>query len=176
MAAVIGAHEQLGQRELDWTSSTIRSASSGLSTQTRMVSRALGARSPQHIQTGAVAVIDLEAELAGGLDHLDIVVDDGDVHVARQQRLGDDLGEAAEADDQDALAQTLGLVDTLQRQDVPGHEPVGQQHPHRGQRHRQDDDGGQDGGGAGVEQAGGQGRSHTGRRRTRRPRPSGPRA
>jgi hypothetical protein len=113
VAAVVGADEQLGQGEglLDHRDDLIGDL--GLVDADEDGLRLLGPGRAQHIEPRAVAVIDLEAEFAGGLDHLDVHVDDGDVDVAGQQRLGHDLGEAAETDDQDPLAQVLGMIDAL---------------------------------------------------------------
>jgi hypothetical protein len=108
----------------------------------------LGARGAQRVQPGAVAVIDLEAELRGGLDHLDVVLDDRDVHVAGQQRLGHDLGEPAEADDQHLAAQVareIHPVGALGRQRLARHQPAQHQGRQRRQGHGQDDDGRQHG-------------------------------
>ncbi len=91
----------------------MRSATSGLSTQTRIALGVSGARGAQHVEPGAVAVIDLEPEIAGGPDHLDVGVDDRHVDALGQQRLGNDLGEAAEADEQHAAVQVGGVVDAV---------------------------------------------------------------
>ena len=77
--------------------------------------RPAGAGGMQNVQPRAVAVIDLEAEIGGRLDHLDVVVDDRHVDAAQQQRLADDLAETAEADDQHAAGQSVGDVDAFER-------------------------------------------------------------
>ena len=77
--------------------------------------RPAGAGGMQDVEPRAVAVIDLEAEIGRGLDHLDVIVDDRDVDAAQQQRLADDLAETAEADDQHAAGQPVGDVDAFQR-------------------------------------------------------------
>ena len=82
--------------------SAMMTAASPLSTQISDRFGAPGAGGVQNVEARAVAVIDLEAEGRRRLDHLDVVVDDRDVDAARQQRLADDLAEAAEADDQHA--------------------------------------------------------------------------
>ncbi|KAG1522569.1 hypothetical protein G6F51_014591 [Rhizopus arrhizus] len=64
----------------------------------------------QHVQTRAITVVDLETDPRRALDHLHIVVDDGHIHVARQQRLAGNLAEAAKADQQHAAGQAVGLV------------------------------------------------------------------
>ena len=58
----------------------------------------------QDVEPRALAVIDLEAEGAGGLDHLDIVLNDREIEAARQQSLAGDMRETAEADHQDIAA------------------------------------------------------------------------
>ena len=93
----------------------MRSAASRLSTQTRIALRLAGAGGAQDVEPGAVAVVDLEAEVAGDADHLGVGVDDRDVDAAREQRLARDLAEAAEADDQHAAVQILGGIDALHR-------------------------------------------------------------
>ena len=77
--------------------------------------RPAGAGGVQDVEPRAVAVIDLEAEIGRGLDHLDVVVDDRDVDAAQQQRLAGDLAEAAEADDEHAAGQAVGDVDAVER-------------------------------------------------------------
>src|SRR5438067_10391297 len=58
------------------------------------------ARRAQHIEPGAVAVIDLEPEAGDTLEHLRIVVDGSDVDTFGKQALGDDLAEAPKTDNQ----------------------------------------------------------------------------
>ena len=72
--------------------------------------RLLEAGGAQHVEPRAVAVIDLEAEPAGDLDHLGIVVDGGDVDVLGEQVLRHDLAEAAEADHQHRAARAVEIV------------------------------------------------------------------
>ena len=79
-----------------------------------------GAGGMQDVEPRAVAVVDLEAEIGGRADHLDVDVDDRDVDAARQQRLAGDLAEAAEADDQHAAAQAVGDLDAVERLLVGG--------------------------------------------------------
>src|SRR5690606_28756491 len=67
----------------------------------------------ENVEPGAVSVIDLEAEVGGSLDHLDVVVDDGNLLAAQQQWLRGDLAETAEADDKYAAGQTVGHVDPV---------------------------------------------------------------
>ena len=57
----------------------MRVAAGGSSTQTTIACDVLGAGGVQHVEPRAVAVVDLEAEVARGSDHLDVVVDDRDV-------------------------------------------------------------------------------------------------
>src|SRR5690606_37266087 len=68
----------------------------------------------QNIEPRAVAVVDLEAEIGGGLDHFDVIVDDRDVDAAQQQGLADDLAEPAEADDEHAAVQPIRDLDAFQ--------------------------------------------------------------
>ena len=93
----------------------IVTAASPLSTQISTASARPGAGRVQYVEARAVAVIDLEAEGRRRLDHLDVVVDDRDVDAAQQQRLADDLAEAAEADDQHAAAEAVGEIDAVER-------------------------------------------------------------
>ncbi|GJE07820.1 hypothetical protein AOPFMNJM_3150 [Methylobacterium jeotgali] len=98
----------------------------------------------QHVEAGAVAVVDPEAEACGAADLVDILVDDGDADALRQQHLGQDLPEAAEADHQHPR---LGALDhvrggLLGGRAAPGEkrvEPLRRQRPdehgERGERH-----------------------------------------
>ena len=72
--------------------------------QIAMSRACVGAGGAQHVEPRAVAVIDLEAEAAGRLDHLGVVVDGGDVDAFGEQALRHDLAEAAEADEQHRAA------------------------------------------------------------------------
>ena len=64
----------------------------------------------QHVEPRAVAVIDLEAEAAGDLDHLGIEVDRGHVDILGEQVLRHDLPEAAEADHQHGAGRAVEIV------------------------------------------------------------------
>ena len=100
------------------------------------------ARGAQDVEPGAVAVIDLEAETGCLLNHLGIIVDGGDVDALRKQALGDDLPEAAKADDEHRAAcvrEIIGLAVGRPRE-APQHR-IGrcgnqrtQQHGHGGNR------------------------------------------
>lgn len=52
----------------------------------------------QHIQAGAVTVIDAQAETLRGADHVRVSIDDGDLGTACQQGLADHLADPAKAD------------------------------------------------------------------------------
>src|SRR3712207_8197175 len=52
----------------------------------------------------SIAIVDLPAEALGGLDHLHVVVDDGDVGALGQQQLADNLPEPPEADHEHGAA------------------------------------------------------------------------
>ena len=67
-------------------------------------------RGAQHVEPQAVAVIDLEAEPAGALDHLGVVIEGDDVDRFREQALRHDLPEAAEADDEGGAADLVEVV------------------------------------------------------------------
>ncbi len=99
------------------------------------------ARRAQDVEPGAVAVVDLEAEVAGRADHVDVGVDDRDVDVARQQRLAHHLAEPAETDDQHATGEARRLLDAVHRDRGLRQEAIEQQHHDRRERHRQDHDG-----------------------------------
>ena len=103
------------------------------------------ARRAQHVQARAIPVVDLEAEIAGGADHVDVRVDDRDVDVTRQQRLADHLPEAAEADDQYATGEARRLLDAVHRDGRARQEAIQQQHHDGREGHRQDHDGGHHG-------------------------------
>ena len=114
-AAVEGARQHRHQRELGLHQLGDADGGSRLVDADQHGARAAGAGGMQDVEPRAVAVIDLEAEIGGRLDHLDIVVDDRDVDAAQQQRLAGDLAEAAEADDQHAAGQPVGDLDAVQR-------------------------------------------------------------
>ena len=99
----------------------------------------------QDVEPLAVAEIDLEAEGGRDADHLGIIVDGGDGIAARQQRLADDLAEAAEADQQRGAGRVLRRLDAAGIDLDLRHQPVMDQHEQRRQQHRDDDDGGQHG-------------------------------
>ena len=77
--AVVGAHQQLRLRELRLGERHDAVGGVALVDADQDRPRLAGARGPQHIEPAAVAVIDLEAELAGDADHLGVDVDDRDV-------------------------------------------------------------------------------------------------
>ena len=64
----------------------------------------------QHVEPRAVAVVDLEAESPGDLDHVGVEVDRGHVDLLGEQVLRHDLPEAAEADDQHGAARAVEIV------------------------------------------------------------------
>ena len=104
MSAIVRAHEQFGVGELALDQIDDLIGDLGLFDADGDQARAAGTGGAQHIEAGAVAVIDLEAEAAGALDHLDVAIDDGHVHALGQEKLRDHLAEAAEADDQHRAA------------------------------------------------------------------------
>ncbi len=109
----------------------MRLVASSLSMQIA-ISRALSsARRAQHVEPRAVAVIDLEAEPAGDLDHLGIEIDRGHVDFLGEQILRHDLPEAAEADDQHGAACSVEIVGLAFRR---AREPAQQALGHFGER------------------------------------------
>ncbi|AJQ85520.1 hypothetical protein ATY48_10350 [Xanthomonas oryzae pv. oryzae] len=88
------------------------------------------------------------------MHHLDVVVDDGHSHVARQQRLTGDLPEAPEADDQVAAGLPAGFFHAIQRDRRGRRQPPLQQHEQRRQCHRQHHDSGQAGGDLRIDDTG----------------------
>ena len=114
-AAVVGARQHRHQGKLGLHQLGYPDGGLGLVDADQHGPRAAGAGSMQYVQPRAVAIIDLETEIGGRLDHLDIIVDDRDVDAAQQQRLAGDLAEAAEADDQHAAGQAIGDVDAFER-------------------------------------------------------------
>ena len=113
-----------------------------------------GARRAQDVEPGAVAVIDLEAEAGGLLNHLGIVVDGGDVDALRQQALGDDLAEAAEADHQHRAARVGEIVGLAfgRPREAPQHR-IGERGDQRAQQHGHGGNRGEDAGLARIEHA-----------------------
>ena len=87
MAPVEGAGHDLGRRELGLDQFDDAIGDLGLVDADQDDLGLVRTRGPQRVQLGAVAIIDLEPELRGGLDHLDVVLDDRDVHIPRQQGL-----------------------------------------------------------------------------------------
>ena len=118
----------------------MRVAASCSSTQTATRLRVGGAGGVQDVEAGAVAVVDLEAELGGGLDHLDVGVDDRDAEAAGEQRLADHLADAAEADDEHVAGQVVRLVDAVGRDGARRAQAVVQDDDERRRDHRDDDD------------------------------------
>ena len=116
----------------------------------------------QHVQAGAIAVIDLETEFFRAADHVDVVVDDGHVHVARKQRLAHHLAEAAEANDQHAAAQVIRFLHPVHRRLYLGRETLKHDHEQRRQHHRQNHDGSEVGVDCGIDdlRAGRRGKQH----------------
>ena len=114
MAAVEGADEELGERELglddlDDAVGLLRLVDAD---EDRL--GAAGAGGAQHVEPGAVAIVDLEAEAGGGPDHVGVGIDDRDVDLAGEQRLARHLAEAAEADDQRLAGEAVRLVDAVE--------------------------------------------------------------
>ena len=72
--------------------------------------RLLEAGGAQHVEPRAVAVIDLEAEAAGDLDHVGIEIDGGHVDLLGEQILRHDLPETAEADHQHGGVRAVEVV------------------------------------------------------------------
>ena len=75
--------------------------------------RLLEAGGAQHVEPRAVAVIDLEAEAAGDLDHVGVEVDRRHVDPLGEQKLRHDLSEPAEADHQHGavrVGEVVGLA------------------------------------------------------------------
>ena len=110
VATVERAHEQRRRREFG--ANQIDDAVGGrLRVDAhRNQARLVGAGGAQDVEPRAVAVINLEAEPAGILDHLGIGIDGDDVDALGEQALGDDLAEAAETDQQDRAAGAVEIV------------------------------------------------------------------
>ena len=116
--------------------------------------RPAGAGGMQHVEPGAIAVINLETEVGGAGDHADVVVDDRHVHAAGQQGLARHLAEATEADHEHAALQAVRRFHARQRgRHRPEQQPLNHQHHQRREHHRQHHDGRQVGMGPRVEQA-----------------------
>ncbi len=103
--AIVGAHEgaglpEIGVNELDDLER--RLAAVDADADHLRLPRPGG---PQHVEAGAVAVIDAEPEPAGIADPADVVVDHRDVDPVGEQNLVDHLPEAPEPDDEDAARQ-----------------------------------------------------------------------
>ena len=116
--------------------------------------RLAGARGAQYVEPGTVAVIDLEPEPRGVLNHFGIVVDGGDVDILGQQTLRHDLAEAAEADHQHGsarLGEVIGLTGV--RRVKAAEQRFGERGDQRTQEHGDRGNGRQDAGLAGVQHA-----------------------
>ena len=160
MFAIERAHQQLGLGELVGDQFDDAIGILVVVDAHRDRTRGPRARRMQHIQAGAVAVVDLESEALGVMDHVHVVVDDGHIHIARQQRLTRHLAEATEADQQHAAGQAVGFFNAIERDFAIRHQLVVQQHEQRRQRHREHDDRGEVGVDLHVD--------HTGHRRGRK--------
>ena len=154
MAAVIGADIELRLREFLLRQGDDAVGGGAVGGADQDGAGTAGAGGAQHVEAGAVAVIDLEAEAGGGADHLHIGLDGGDGEAACQQGLAGHLAEAAEADDQRVAMQGFGTLDALHRGRGAVRPSLRQQHGERGERHGDDDGGGEHGAGAGIDQPG----------------------
>ena len=100
VAAVIGAHIELREREMLLQEFDDLHGRLAFVDADRDENGVACARSAQHVETRAVAVIDLKAEAPRRADLVGVAVDGGHVYAARHQELRHHLPEAAEADDE----------------------------------------------------------------------------
>jgi hypothetical protein len=102
-------------------------------------------RRVEDVEPPPVAVIDLEAEIGRSSDHLHVVLDDGNVEAARQERLARHLCETAEADQEHIAFQTVGFLDAIHGSGRVRHHPGHRDDDERRQRHGEDDGRGEHG-------------------------------
>src|SRR6188508_1711847 len=156
MAAIERPYEQLGMRKLGARDRDDVIGGIGFVDADEDRLHFLRAGGAQHVEPGAVAVMHFEAEVAGGTNHVHVVVDDRYVEPALQERLAHDLRETAEADDEHAAFQVGGGVDAVHRRLRGADEALHDDHHERRQRHRQDHYGGEDRAQARIQHADGE--------------------
>ena len=85
---VVGARQHRHERELGFHVFGDADGGFRLVDADQDCARPAGAGGMQYVEPRSVAVIDLEAEIGGRLDHLDVIVDDRDVDAPEQQAAG----------------------------------------------------------------------------------------